>query len=182
MKIEQPGGHLDQMIRQTRASLMQLSSMADSKANMLLTAASVVITLCVPHLGSSAFRIPLVILVGGSLVTALMAAWCNYPRLPSAKHVSLEEARSEDFNILFFGDFSRMPYGQFEQAIGSAFNDQNRAYAIQLREIHALGCFLAKRKYRLVRWCYLSFMTSLICSACLALAQALGFLGQLNGT
>ena len=180
MNIEQPGPHLDQMIRQSRASLIQLSAMADSKANMLLTAASVVITLCVPHLGSSSFRIPLIILVGGSLVTALMAAWCNYPRLPRAKSVSLAEAQSEDFNILFFGDFSRMPYGQFQQAISVAFDDRNRAYEIQLREIHALGCFLARRKYRLVRWCYLSFMTSLICSACLALAQSLGYLGQLN--
>lgn len=178
MKIEQPGPHLDQMIRQSRASLIQLSAMADSKANMLLTAASVVITLCVPHLGSSSLRIPLFILVGGSLVTALMAAWCNYPRLPRSKTVSLAEAQGEDFNILFFGDFSRLSYGQFQQAIGAAFDDCNRAYEIQLREIYALGCFLAKRKYRLVRWCYLSFMASLVCSACLALAQSLGYLVQ----
>ncbi len=179
MKIEQPGGHLDQMLRQSRASLMQLSAMADSKSNMLLTAASVVITLCVPHLEDSSFRIPLILLVGGSLVTAVMAAWCNYPRLPRSKRPGKGEALAEDFNILFFGEFSRLSYGEFKDAIGPAFNDLDLAYEIQLREIHSLGCFLSKRKYRLVRWSYLSFMSSLVLSACLALAQALGWMDAL---
>ena len=37
MTIHQPGAHLDHMIRQTRIHHVQLSSMADIKANMLLT-------------------------------------------------------------------------------------------------------------------------------------------------
>ena len=37
MKINQPGAHLDHMMRQTRIHHVQLSSMADIKANMLLT-------------------------------------------------------------------------------------------------------------------------------------------------
>jgi len=45
MQIEQPGGHLDQMLRQTRGNLIQLSSMADVKSSMLLTLSSVVLTL-----------------------------------------------------------------------------------------------------------------------------------------
>src|SRR5690606_5988176 len=49
MKINQPGGHLDQMMRQTRSHHVQLSSMADMKANFLLTMSAVVITLCAPR-------------------------------------------------------------------------------------------------------------------------------------
>jgi hypothetical protein len=48
MKIQQPGAHYDHMLRQTRIHHVQLSSMADIKANMLLTMSSLVVTLCVP--------------------------------------------------------------------------------------------------------------------------------------
>jgi hypothetical protein len=41
MEIRQPAVHLDHMIRQTRAHHVQLSSMADMKANMMLTYLSV---------------------------------------------------------------------------------------------------------------------------------------------
>ena len=43
--VVQPGGHLDLMIRQTRIHHMTLSISADTKANMLMIAASVVLSL-----------------------------------------------------------------------------------------------------------------------------------------
>ncbi len=45
MDIQQPAAHLDQMIRQTRAHHVSLSSLADKKANMMLTIAALMIPL-----------------------------------------------------------------------------------------------------------------------------------------
>ena len=63
MKINQPGAHLDHLLRQTRMHHVQLSSMADFKANILLTMSSVVMTLSVPHVFKPDFRWAFIILI-----------------------------------------------------------------------------------------------------------------------
>ena len=49
MNIVKPGAHMDHMLRTTRLHHVQLSNMADLKANMMLTISSVLITLSVPY-------------------------------------------------------------------------------------------------------------------------------------
>ena len=44
-KVEKHGSHADHLMRATQFHLVQLSSMADMKANMLLTMSSVVMTM-----------------------------------------------------------------------------------------------------------------------------------------
>jgi len=63
MKVIQPGSHLDHMIRQTRAHHTQLSAMADTKANMLLTMSSILVTISLPFLAKPELRIVRYILV-----------------------------------------------------------------------------------------------------------------------
>ena len=50
MNVLQSGNHIDHLLRQTRMHHVQLSSMADVKANMMLTLASLVITFCIRYL------------------------------------------------------------------------------------------------------------------------------------
>ena len=57
MDIRQPGGHLDQMMRQTRAHHVQLSLMADRKANMMMTVASLLVPLSLRYIQSPEFLI-----------------------------------------------------------------------------------------------------------------------------
>ena len=107
MKIDHPGSHLDHMLRQTRLHHVQLSSMADLKANMLLTMSSVVITLAVPHILKPAFRWPLVLLIAFCLATIFLAAYAVMPKLPwSRRGQPLPDLNSPGFNLLFFADFS----------------------------------------------------------------------------
>src|SRR5262245_35872481 len=118
MKIIQAGGHLDQMMRQTRAHHVQLSSMADMKANMLLTMSSVVITLSMPHLFKPAFTWALFTLIGFCLVTVGLAAYAVMPKVPvCTKGQCMPDLRSPGFNLLFFGDFTRLEYSEFEAAM-----------------------------------------------------------------
>lgn len=55
MEIRQPAGHLDQMVRQTRAHHVQLSAMADAKANMMLTISAIVGPLSIRYLQDPEF-------------------------------------------------------------------------------------------------------------------------------
>jgi Family of unknown function (DUF5706) len=165
MKINQPGGHLDQMMRQTRAHLVQLSTMADMKANMLLTMSSVVATLCLPQMFTRTIQWPLLLLVGFCLLTILLATYAVMPKLPiSNKSAVRPDIQSPTFNLLFFGDFTRLSYGEFESAMEENMNDSSRTYQIMVREVYTLGVFLAKKKYRYLRLAYLSFITGLFAS------------------
>ena len=55
MEIRQPAVFLDHMIRQTRAHHVQLSAMADMKANMMLTVAALLIPLSIRFLDAWLF-------------------------------------------------------------------------------------------------------------------------------
>ena len=173
MKIDQPGSHLDHMLRQTRQHHVQLSSMADLKANMLLTMSSVVITLAVPHILKPAFRWPLALLITFCLATIFLAAYAVMPKLPWSRRNQLRpDLKSPAFNLLFFADFTRLDYAEFEAAMEEVMNDPSRAYAAQVREVYTLGVFLATKKYRFLRLAYLAFLTGLFASGLVLLLMA----------
>ncbi len=71
--IKQHGSHADHLMRATQFHLVQLSSMADVKANMLLTMSSVVLTLCLPQVFKNDHLWPLYILIGFCLLTICFA-------------------------------------------------------------------------------------------------------------
>ena len=50
MEVSGTGSHLDHFIRQTRVHHVQLSQMADVKANMMLTISALMITFSIGHL------------------------------------------------------------------------------------------------------------------------------------
>src|ERR1035437_652283 len=159
-KIEKPGSHLDHLMRATQFHHVQLSSMADGKANILLTMSSVVLTLCLPLLLKNSHLWPLYILISFCLLTICLATYAGMPKLPPA-NLPAPDIQNPSFNLLFFGDFTRLSQAQFESAMEEIMNDPSRTYGTQVREIYLLGTFLAKKKYRYLRLGYLSFITGL---------------------
>ena len=167
MNVTQPGNHVDQLIRQTRAHHVQLSSMADLKANMLLTMASIVVTLAAPQAMKAGSQWSLLVLITFSLITILLAAYAVMPKLPvqlGPQPDAPPDLKSPAFNILFFGDFTRLSYEEFEREMINALNDPHRTYELQIREIYSLGQFLAQKKYRYLRLAYGTFITGLLLS------------------
>ncbi|MEW6157409.1 MAG: Pycsar system effector family protein [Verrucomicrobiota bacterium] len=165
MKIQQPGAHYDHMLRQTRIHHVQLSSMADIKANMLLTMSSLVVTLCAPATMNPSLRSAAVVLMAFSLATVVLAVYAVMPKLPLTFREGADaDHKSPMFNLLFFGDFVRMPYADFEKSMEEILNDPSRAYEAQVREIYTLGLFLATKKYRFLRLAYLTFLSGLLAS------------------
>lgn len=166
MNIIQPGAHLDHLIRQTRDHHVQLSAMADLKANILMTLASVVITLSAGYVADSELKWGAIVLIAFCLITLILAVYTVMPkvRLP-IKSGPQPDWRKMTFNLLFFGDFIRMDYPSYQKAMEDVMNDHSQAYEMQIREIYTLGKFLGLKKYRFVRLAYLSFITGLLASA-----------------
>lgn len=160
-KVEKPGSHLDQLLRVSQAHLVQLSSMADSKANMLLTMSSVVMTLSLPQLLKDTHLWPLIILIVFCLLTIGLATYTVMPKMPFRQDAAMPDINALNFNLLFFGDFTRLTQEQFESSMQELMSDHSRTYGAQVRELYLLGTFLAKKKYRFLRLAYLSFITGL---------------------
>ncbi|NCO37804.1 MAG: hypothetical protein COZ06_39055 [Armatimonadetes bacterium CG_4_10_14_3_um_filter_66_18] len=106
MNIQQPASHLDHLLRQTRMNQLQLSQMADVKANMLLTLASVVVTLCLRYLTDPLLRWTATVFILFSLLTVLLAAYAVMPKTPlKIRHGEHPDVHSPRFSLLFFANF-----------------------------------------------------------------------------
>jgi hypothetical protein len=76
---------------------------------------------------------------------------------------------SPNFNLLFFGDFIRLQFSEFEASMEEVMNDPSLTYQVQVRELYTLGMFLAKKKYRFLRLAYITFITGAFASAVVGL-------------
>ncbi len=148
--------------------------MADAKANMMLTVASVVITLSVAHLATPDLRLASAIMIVFCSMTILLAAYATMPKRPI---LNLGEERpnphAPGFNLMFFGDFSKLTYGEYMEAMEEVINDPGKTYEAQVRDVYLLGCFLEKRKFRFVRLAYISFITGMLLSGAVFIAGTL---------
>jgi hypothetical protein len=170
MEIKQRGSHLDHLVRQTRMHHTQLSSMADLKANMLLTITSVVITLSVRYITEPQLKWAIVVLIAFCLMTIGLATYAVMPKIPFfLKRQTREIIKSPGFNLLFFADFVRLTYKEFEMSMEEIMNDPNLTYEVQVKELYTLGMYLAKKKYRFLKLAYITFITGAFASAIVGL-------------
>lgn len=166
MKIEQPGGHIDQMIRQTRAHHVSLSSLADQKANMMLTIASLIVPLSIRFLYDPRTHLAAATMIAFCVLTVMLSAYAAMPKL-NRRPVpgDVVNVNAPSFNLLFFGSFIQLDYPAYKQSMEALINDHNELYETQIKEIYMLGRYLEGQKYRFVRLAYLSFISGVLLSS-----------------
>ena len=157
----EPSGNLDQMVRQTRIHHAQLSQMADVKASMMLTLASLIITFSIRYLTDPLLRWSVVIMICFCIVTILSAAYAVMPKLNLKIRPKMNDP---SFNILFFGSFFKMEYEEYAGLMNEVMHDPTLSYEVQIREIYEMGIYLGRKKYRYIRIAYTSFLLGVILS------------------
>lgn len=166
MNIRKPGAHIDYMLYETRTQLVLFSQMADSKANILLSISSVLVTIALGKLTDPAWTLPVMVLeffLLGAIFFALLAV------IPSMNLLRPKKLSTRDpnFNTLFFGDYSRVPYPEYLEHMEDVMSDPGRVYEAQVREIHSAGVYLQKTKYNYIKYGYILFFIGIISSAAL---------------
>lgn len=142
------------LLRTTQQHHVQLSMMADQKANMLIGATFVVFTLAIGQGATEAFSLPLMILAGTAFAAAGFGALAVLPQTSSPPE--------GDRNWLFFGNFSEIDADSFyEKLADSHLSDQNDVYRAMSLDIHQMGMVLAKKKYRYLGLAYRVFLFGL---------------------
>jgi predicted metal-dependent HD superfamily phosphohydrolase len=155
------------MLRLTSDNHLELSGMADGKANILISVnaiiISVILTVLLRRLEiDTHLTIPTIIFLGFSLATIVIAILATRPKV-SMGVFSREDIVSKKANLLFFGNFYKASLEEYEWGMSQMMRDQDYLYGALIKDIHQLGVVLG-RKYKLIRLAYNVFMIGIIIS------------------
>jgi hypothetical protein len=170
MQIREPRQQLDHMLRQTRMNLVAFSQMADTKAHILLSLASVLLSLSLTRIGDPRFTLPIAGLDFFLLITiffALLTVIGKIKVFNRTKH----STNDKDYSPLFFGNFGDIPYDEYARHFEEVMNDPNATYEIMVKDIYFAGTYLLQTKYKYIRLAYLYFFTGLIVSTLIYFIQ-----------
>lgn len=168
-KVEKPDRGVDTVFRVTLGNHTRLSGIADSKANILLSVNAIIISIAlstiIPKLDSpknAHLVIPTFIMLISSVITIIFAILSTRPKVTKG-FFSREDIEDKKVNLLFFGNFYKMPIEEYEWAMNEMLKDRDYLYGTMIKDLYYLGIVLEK-KYRLLRIAYNLFMIGIIIS------------------
>jgi HD superfamily phosphodiesterase len=162
------------MLRLTSDNHLELSNMADGKANILISVNAIIISVILSVLlrrleVDTHLTIPTIIFLMFSLTTIVISILATRPKI-SAGRFSKEDILNKKTNLLFFGNFHKASLKEYEWGMREMMKDQDYLYGALINDIYHLGVVLG-RKYKLIRSAYFVFMVGIIISV-LAFALA----------
>jgi hypothetical protein len=150
----------DVILRTAQQHHVQLSAMADVKANIIITVSSIVLTLTLSRINDPSFRISAITLTVFTLLALMVAILAVLPKYRPLK-LKPGEAQPANFNLLFFGHFAELPRDRFLAEIAQNMKP-HAIYETMAKDLYSLGYYLAHYKYRYLRIAYLFFLTGFI--------------------
>lgn len=165
--FSKPARGIETMFRTTSHNHMELSAIADNKANIMITINSINISLIVSLLlrrfeEFPNLVLPTAILTCVSLLSIIFAVLVTRPIITSGKF-SREDILEKRTNLLFFGNFHYMPLDEYEWGMKQIMQSSEMLYSNLIHDIYSIGKVLG-RKYRMLRLCYSIFMYGIITS------------------
>jgi HD superfamily phosphodiesterase len=155
------------MLRLTSDNHLELSGMADGKANILISVnaiiISVILTVLLRRLEiDTHLTIPTIIFLIFSLTTIVISILATRPKI-SVGRFSKEDILNKKTNLLFFGNFHKATLKEYEWGMREMMKDEDYLYGALINDIYQLGVVLG-RKYKLIRMAYFVFMIGIIIS------------------
>ncbi len=146
---------------------INLSAIADNKANIMISVNAILISVVVSILSyrnipdtNPMVLLPIVIFLVTGLASLICAVLSIRPKItsPGDEPITFEEAKK---NIVFFGNFVRLDLEQYEAAVDAVLRDGELLYGNMTRDLYFLGKVLDK-KYRFLTMSYNIFMLGFI--------------------
>lgn len=176
MKADRTERGIATMFRIMSENHVNLSQMADSKANIMISVNTIVMSIMVSVLlGKLQFYpeyiVPTIILLLVCLSAIVYAILATRPNITKGTFTE-EDIKNKKVNLLFFGNFYNMSLPEYDWAMKEMMNDRDYLNSSMVKDIYFLGVVLA-RKYKYLRISYNIFMFGLILAI---LAFAIAFL------
>jgi predicted metal-dependent HD superfamily phosphohydrolase len=177
-KEKRPERGVETMFRTTSTNHIRLSSMADSKANIMISVNAIIISVLLSVLLRKLedypnFILPAIIFLATSVTTIVFSVLATRPNVTSGRFTDLD-IRSKKANLLFFGNFHQMSYQEYEDGMETIMQNGEYLYSNMIHDIYNLGVVLG-RKYRLLRIAYNTFMYGIVASVLAFIIAAVFF-------
>ena len=152
---------------------INLTSIADNKANMMISINTIIISIVITlfgtgftfssedAFGSVRFVFPMAFLLITSLLAVVFAILSARPTVTSKEKYELSR---KDSSILFFGNFAQLQLKEFVDRIKELKQEKDELYDSMSIDIYYLGSVLVK-KYNYLSWSYNIFMFGMVICA-----------------
>ncbi|MES3016123.1 MAG: Pycsar system effector family protein [Bacteroidota bacterium] len=152
---------------------ISLTSIADNKANMMISINTIIISIVITLFGtgftfssqsqfaSVRFVFPMAFLLLTSLLAVVFAILSARPNVTTKEKYELSK---KDSSILFFGNFAQLQLREFVDKIKELKQQKDELYESMSIDIFYLGSVLIK-KYNFLSWSYNIFMFGMVICA-----------------
>ena len=160
-----PARGIETMFRTAYRNHINLSSIADSKANIMISVNAILMSIIVSFVSTRLqqdpwLMVPAACMLVTSLAAIVFAILAARPKVTS-KFYTMEDVHRNRANILFFGNFVNMELGDFTLGMREIMRDWDKLYDTMISDVYSLGKVL-DRKYRLLWFSYSIFMAGLV--------------------
>ena len=167
---------VDNILRINVTNQMRLTVMADQKANIMITVASIVFSVTVANLDNEVMKWPLLFFAFGCTVSLLAAIFAiipqtGYPKIPGTDEIDRE---SPAFNPLFFGHFAHIPIEEYKEDYAETLMTDDRIYDALAGDIYGIGTTLMNNKYKWLRRSYMAFLVGMSGAITIFCVQTIG--------
>ncbi len=157
-----PSGRM--MFKTALRNHIDLTSIADNKANIMLSINALIITIAMPLLAAylrdhPSLTLPASLLLFTCLLAIIFATLVTRP-IRTTGRIAMPPAAGRPANLFFFGNFYRMTFDEYKQGLRSVLADHDMLDEAIMADLYYLGKALG-RKFWLLRICYLVFMVGI---------------------
>ena len=162
-----PERGIETMFRITSGNHQRLSDMADSKAHIMISVNSIIISVLLSVLLKNLeqfpqYTVPAMLLLTVSLVTIVFAILATRPNIPKGTFTQTD-INEKQVNLLFFGNFFKMSMEDYTSGMLQMMDDRDFLYRSLIKDVYSQGVVLGT-KYQRLRISYNVFMYGLIVS------------------
>ncbi len=141
---------IETLFRNTYRVHVEVSALADSKANFLISVNSIIMVLIVSHgmqyITHPNLILPICLVIATSIGSMIFAVLVARPRITNTPYVHAGKGGS---NLLFFGTFTQISKEEFIEGLSDTIKDPDILYPMMMGDIYEMGKVLRKKFARL---------------------------------
>ena len=140
------GGGIQTFFRTNYRNHINLSAIADNKANIMLSINAIIISISISTLVPSfetneKLQIPTIVLLVVCLGSIIFATLSTRPKITEGT-VTREDIINRKSNLLFFGNFYNMNLKDFDWGMMEMIKDSDFLYSTMTRDLYFLGILM----------------------------------------
>ena len=164
-KKEKESRTTETFFRNALRSNLDLTSLADSKASILISVNGFILTVMVTasgvYLSNPDMIYPFISIIITALVSISLGAMAIHPRYK--KELIKKDSREDFHSVLYYQDMADLDPDEYVQKVKAILKDKEETYTHIIKHFHILGTEIAL-KYKWLRLAYAAFALGLIVS------------------